>query len=224
MEPHARLAWRLAIDGMFDDVADVVRAYRAGEFVIVLDDEDRENEGDLLIAASKVTTEQMAFLVRHTSGFVCIALTPERLNELELPLMVPQNQEKYKTAYTVTVDYRHHTTTGISAHDRALTSRMLADPALGAQRDDFTRPGHMNPLRYTPGGIQVRRGHTETAVDLCIAAGLPPAGLLCELVDPHDPHGGIASRDACIAFAREHGIRVTTIEALRAWQQEPKRV
>ena len=98
---------------MFDDVADVVRAYRAGEFVIVLDDEDRENEGDLLIAASKVTTEQMAFLVRHTSGFVCIALTPERLNELELPLMVPQNQEKYKTAYTVTVDYRHHTTTGI---------------------------------------------------------------------------------------------------------------
>ena len=224
MAPHARLAWRLAIDGMFDDVADVVRAYRAGEFVIVLDDEDRENEGDLLIAASKVTTEQMAFLVRHTSGFVCIALTPERLNELELPLMVPQNQEKYKTAYTVTVDYRHHTTTGISAHDRALTSRMLADPALGAQRDDFTRPGHMNPLRYTPGGIQVRRGHTETAVDLCIAAGLPPAGLLCELVDPHDPHGGIASRDACIAIAREHDIRVTTIEALRAWQQEPKRV
>ena len=202
---------------MFDDVDDVVRAYRAGEFVIVLDDEDRENEGDLLIAASKVTTEQMAFLVRHSSGFVCIALTPERLNELELPLMVPQNQEKYKTAYTVTVDYRHQTTTGISAHDRALTSRMLADPALGAQRDDFTRPGHMNPLRYTPGGIQVRRGHTETAVDLCIAAGLPPAGLLCELVDPHDPHGGIAS-------AREHGIRVTTIEALRAWQQEPKRV
>lgn len=203
---------------MFDAVDDVVRAYRDGEFVIVLDDEDRENEGDLLIAASKVTTDKMAFMVKHTSGFVCIALTPERLAALELPMMVPQNEEKHKTAYTITCDYRHDTTTGISAHDRALTSRMLADPALGAVAADFSRPGHMNPLRYTPGGVQVRQGHTEASVDLCKAAGLPPAGLLCELVDPADAHGGIAARDACLAFAKQHGLRVTTIEALRAWQ------
>ncbi|KAL4399663.1 3,4-dihydroxy 2-butanone 4-phosphate synthase [Malassezia pachydermatis] len=152
------------------------------------------------------------------SGFVCIALTPERLEELQLPLMVPDNQEKHKTAYTITCDYRHNTTTGISAKDRALTARMLADPSLGATAADFTRPGHMNPLRYTPGGVQVRRGHTEATVDLCKAAHLPPGGLLCELVDPDDQLGGIAARDACIKFAKTHGLRITTIEALRAWQ------
>lgn len=154
------------------------------------------------------------------SGFVCISLTPERLNTLRLPMMVPENQEKHKTAYTITVDYRHDTTTGISAHDRALTSRMLADPSLGATAGDFSRPGHMNPLRYTPGGVQVRQGHTEAAVDLCKAAGLPPAGLLCELVDPNDKMGNIAARDASLAFARAHGLKVATIEALRTWQQQ----
>ena len=131
---------------------------------------------------------------------MCISLTPERLEQLQLPLMVPENQEKHKTAYTITTDYRHGTSTGISAHDRALTARMLADPALGAKSRPAPRPGHMNPLRYTQGG-----------------AGLPPAGLLCELVDPHDAAGSIAARDACLSFAREHGIKVTTIEMLRAW-------
>ena len=208
----------------FDTIERAIADIAAGKAVVVVDDEDRENEGDLIFAAEKATPELVAFMVRYTSGYLCVPLDGDTCDRLGLPPMYSVNQDKHGTAYTVTVDYRHHTTTGISAHDRALTSRMLADPALGAQRDDFTRPGHMNPLRYTPGGIQVRRGHTETAVDLCIAAGLPPAGLLCELVDPHDPHGGIASRDACIAFAREHGIRVTTIEALRAWQQESKRV
>ena len=148
---------------------------------------------------------------------MCISLTPERLEQLQLPLMVPENQEKHKTAYTITTDYRHGTSTGISAHDRALTARMLADPALGAGPGDFSRPGHMNPLRYTQGGVRGRRGHTEATVDLCRAAGLPPAGLLCELVDPHDAAGSIAARDACLSFAREHGIKVTTIEMLRAW-------
>lgn len=204
---------------MFDPVDEVVRDYAQGKFAIVLDDEDRENEGDLLIAASTVTTEQMAFLIKHSSGFVCISLTPERLDELRLPMMVPRNEEKHKTAYTITCDYRHDTTTGISAHDRALTSRMLADPALGAGADDFSRPGHMNPLRYTSGGVQQRRGHTEAAVDLAKAAGLPPAGLLCELVDPDDELGGIAARDACVRFARAHGIKITTIAALQEWQR-----
>lgn len=205
---------------MFDSVPDVVRDIAEGKLVIVLDDEDRENEGDLICAAATITTERMAWLIRYSSGFVCLSLTPERLEELAIPMMVPENTEKHRTAYTVTADYRHGTTTGISAHDRALTSRMLGDPALGAQAADFTRPGHMNPLRYTSGGVQARPGHTEAAVDLCKAAGLPPAGLLCELVDPNDPQGGIAARDACLAFAREHGLKVTTIEMLRAWQQE----
>lgn len=131
-------------------------------------------------------------------------------------MMVPQNEEKHKTAYTITTDYRHGTTTGISAHDRALTARMLADPANGATAADFSRPGHMNPLRYTPGGVLVRPGHTEATIDLCKLAGLPPAGLLCELVDPDDAQGGIAARDACLRFAKTHGLRVTTIQALRA--------
>ena len=152
----------------------------------------------------------------HRSGFVCISLTPERLQELQLPMMVPQNEEKPKTAYTITTDYRHGTTTGISAHDRALTARMLADPALGATAADFSRPGHMNPLRYTPGGVLARPGHTEATIDLCKLAGLPPAGLLCELVDADDANGGIAARDACLKFAKAHGLRVTTIQALRA--------
>ena len=154
------------------------------------------------------------------SSAFCIALTPERITELDIPMMVPENTERNKTAYTVTVDYRDGTTTGISAHDRALTARMLADPALGARAADFLRPGHMNPLRYTSGGVRVRRGHTEASVDLCKAASLPPGGLLCELVDPDDPQGGIAARDACLKFARQHGIKVTTIEMLRDWQNE----
>ena len=152
------------------------------------------------------------------SGFICIALPPERLDALQIPMMVPNNTEKHKTAYTVTVDYIHGTTTGISAHDRALTARMLADPSLGATAQDFSRPGHMNPLRYTPGGVTARPGHTEASVDLCTAAHLPPGGLLCELVDPDDAQGGIAARDACLAFARTHNIKVTTIERLRAWR------
>ena len=147
---------------------------------------------------------------------MCISLTPERLEELQLPMMVPQNEEKHKTAYTITTDYRHGTTTGISAHDRALTARMLADPSLGATAADLSRPGHMNPLRYTPGGVLARPGHTEATIDLCKLAGLPPAGLLCELVDADDTNGGIAARDACLKFAKTHGLRVTTIQALRA--------
>ncbi|PKI82632.1 3,4-dihydroxy-2-butanone-4-phosphate synthase [Malassezia vespertilionis] len=205
---------------MFDPVDEVVTDVKEGKFVVILDDEDRENEGDAIIAASKVTTEQMAWFIKHTSGFICISLTPARLQALDLPMMVPQNTERHKTAYTITVDYLHGTTTGISAHDRALTARMLADPSLGATRDDFSRPGHLNPLRYTEGGVQVRFGHTEAAVDLVKAAGLPPAGLLCEIVDPDDAKGGIAARDACLKFAKEHGLKITTIEKLRAWQNE----
>ncbi|PWN21408.1 hypothetical protein BCV69DRAFT_247938 [Microstroma glucosiphilum] len=213
----------------FDSIDSAVAEIGRGNFVVVLDDEDRENEGDLIIAADKVTTEQMAWLIRHSSGFVCISLHPSRIAALNLPMMFPNNQEPNKTAYTVTVDYKHNTTTGISAHDRALTSRMLAatgtdakGEAAGARANaqDFTRPGHLCPLRYTEGGVRVRRGHTEAAVDLATAANLPPAALLCELVDPDSPQGSIASRDACFKFARQHDLKIITIDALKAWREE----
>lgn len=133
--------------------------------------------------------------------------------------MFPNNQEPHKTAYTVTVDYKHGTTTGISAHDRALTSRKLADFKTAGEHD-FTRPGHLCPLRYTEGGVRVRMGHTEASVDLAIAAGLPPVALLCELVDPDSPTGAIASRDACLKFAQQHGLKVVSIAALKKWREE----
>ncbi|CAG8712079.1 10760_t:CDS:2, partial [Acaulospora morrowiae] len=136
----------------FDSVEDAIQDFAEGKFLVVVDNEDRENEGDLIIAAEKVTTEKMAFMVRHTSGLVCVPATPERLDQLKLPLMVPQNTEKMKTAYTVSVDYRHNTTTGISAHDRALTARSLANPE-NTDPNDFNRPGHIFPLRYTEGGV-----------------------------------------------------------------------
>jgi len=221
---------------MFDSVSDTVAAVGRGEFVLILDDENRENEGDLIIAADQITAEQMAWLIRWSSGFVCISLHPSIIEYLALPMMVPQNTDRHKTAYTITLDYKHGTTTGISAHDRALTSRKLAQ--LGAlqqehkgriqlpeaeaaqlqlQPGDFSRPGHLNPLRYTIGGVRKRRGHTEASVDLCLASGRPPAALLCELVDPDSPDGSIAARDACLKFAREHKLRICTIEAMVQW-------
>ncbi len=205
---------------MFDPIEKAIADIAAGKFVVVLDDEDRENEGELIISASFVPPNRWHGSFNHTSGFICISLTPQRIAELSIPMMVPNNTEKNKTAYTVTVDYKHSTTTGISAHDRALTSRQLADESFGAKPDDFTRPGHMNPLRYTEGGVRVRMGHTEASVDLCKLAGLPPAGLLCELVDPDDEEGGIASRDACLKFAKKHGLKVTTIELLKKYREE----
>lgn len=150
-------------DPVFDSIDSAIEALRRNEFVIVLDSEDRENEGDLILPAANITTEQMAFLIRYTSGFVCISLHPERIAELSLPMMFPQNEEPHKTAYTVTADYRHGTTTGISAHDRALTARMLSSGS-GATSKDFSRPGHLCPLRYTEGGVQVRMGHTEASI------------------------------------------------------------
>ncbi|CEH12939.1 -dihydroxy-2-butanone 4-phosphate synthase [Ceraceosorus bombacis] len=165
---------------MFDSIPDTIEAIKRGEFVIVLDDEDRENEGDLIIPAQNITTEQMAWFIRHTSGFICISLHPALIAALDIPMMVPHNTEKNKTAYTVTVDYLHGTTTGISAHDRALTARKLAESGISGsvRKDDFARPGHLCPLRYTEGGVRRRGGHTEASVDLAVAAGLAPAALL----------------------------------------------
>lgn len=194
----------------FDSIPDALADFAQGKFVLVVDNEDRENEGDLIIAAEKVTTEQMAFMVRYTSGLICVPITPERSNQLILPLMVPNNSEKMKTAYTISVDYKHNTTTGISAHDRALTARSLADPSI-TDPNDFNRPGHIFPLRYTRGGVLSRVGHTEASIDLCKLANLQPVGVICELVRDD---GLMARRDDCRAFADEHGLRLITIADL----------
>ncbi|GHJ89736.1 hypothetical protein NliqN6_6138 [Naganishia liquefaciens] len=202
----------------FDQIEDALAAFKAGEFVVVMDDEGRENEGDLVIAASECTTKKMAWFIKHTSGYICISLPEERLKQLEIPMMVPDNQERHKTAYTVTVDAKQGTTTGISAHDRALTARLLADQA--AKPSDFSRPGHMVPLRYTEGGVLARPGHTEAATDLCKLTGLPPAGLLCELVKPDDEEGSMARRDDCKAFAQTWGLKMISIEQLKEYSRK----
>jgi len=149
----------------FSTVQDAVASIEAGRFVIVVDDEDRENEGDLIIAAEAATQENMAFMIRHTSGVICAPCEPARLDSLELPPMVERNQELHRCTFTVSVDYLPGMTTGISALERARTLNALADPSTGAA--DFIRPGHIFPLRYQRGGVLVRSGHTEAALDLC---------------------------------------------------------
>jgi 3,4-dihydroxy 2-butanone 4-phosphate synthase/GTP cyclohydrolase II len=192
-----------------DSVETAIAAIARGEFVVVVDDADRENEGDLIIAAEKMTPEKMAFLVRHSSGVVCISLPAQRLQALNLGLMVADNQESHSTAFTVTVDFRHGTSTGISAADRSATVRALADPTTGPA--DFVRPGHLFPLRYRDGGVLVRPGHTEAAGDLARLAGLQPAGVLCEIVDED---GSMARGEALQRFASLHGLPIISIAQL----------
>lgn len=199
----------------FNTIEDALIAIRDGRFVVVLDDEDRENEGDLIIAAEHMTTEAMAFLVRHSSGVVCVALEAERCRALNLEQMVTENSESMRTAFTVSVDYRHGTHTGISAADRALTIRALAAPE--SRAEDFLRPGHIFPLQARAGGVLKRDGHTEAALDLARLAGLQPAGVLCELVNPLD--GSMLRGAALHAFARQHRLPIITIAALREWRR-----
>lgn len=202
----------------FSTIPEAIEAYKKGEFLIVLDDESRENEGDLIIAASKVTTEKMAFLVRHSSGYVCAPLSKELADKLQLPLMSKDRTDRHGTAYTITVDYADGTTTGISAHDRALTARKLADPS--SKAEDFLRPGHLVPLRAVDGGVLARRGHTEAGVDLSRLAGFEPASVICEIV--RDEDGLMARRDDCLAFSKAHGIKVITIDDLADYVKELK--
>jgi len=194
----------------FDAIEDIVADIRAGRMVIIADDEDRENEGDLIMAAQAVTEESIAFIVRHSSGIICQPMLRARLEELQLPQMVTDNSESHRTAFTISVDYRHGTTTGISAADRARTIRALADPT--SQASDFARPGHIFPLRYSEGGVLTRAGHTEATIDLVRLAGLPMlSGILVEIVNDD----GTMKRGAqLIAFAREHGLKVGTIADL----------
>jgi 3,4-dihydroxy 2-butanone 4-phosphate synthase / GTP cyclohydrolase II len=194
-----------------DRIEDALAHMQRGGMVVVVDDEDRENEGDLILAAEHATPQAVAFMVRHTSGMLCVGLPGERLDQLELPLMVERNTDSMRTAYTVTVDLRVGTSTGISAADRAATIRALVDPAV--QADHFNRPGHVFPLRAAPGGVLRRPGHTEAAVDLTRLAGLRPGGVLAEIVNDD---GTMARRPQLQAFAREHGLPIISIADLIA--------
>ena len=201
-------------------IEDAVAAIGRGEIVVVVDDEDRENEGDLIMAAEFATPEKIAFFLQHTSGVICATLTSERARELRLNPMVHQNTESQRTAFLVTVDYRHGTTTGISAADRAATIRALVDPA--THPDDLLRPGHIFPLRYREGGVLKRAGHTEAAVDLARMAGRDPAAVLCEIVDDR---GQMARLPQLERFAATHGLPLISIaELIRHRRQREKLV
>ncbi|MHB1710177.1 MAG: bifunctional 3,4-dihydroxy-2-butanone-4-phosphate synthase/GTP cyclohydrolase II [Acidimicrobiales bacterium] len=194
----------------FSTVDDAIAAVARGEIVVVVDDEDRENEGDLIMAADAVTPEKIAFFLAHTSGLICVPLTPERVEQLELPLMVAANTEAQHTAFTVSVDYRQGTTTGISAVDRSATIQALVDPH--TRPGDLNRPGHIFPLRYRPGGVLKRAGHTEASVDLARAAGMSPAGVLCEVVN--EDKTGMARLPELEVFAKLHGLHLISIADL----------
>ena len=205
----------------FSSIEDAVAAIARGEFVVVVDDEDRENEGDLIMAAECATPETIAFFVKHTSGLICAPITNDRADELDLPLMVARNTESQRTAFTVTVDLRHGTTTGISATDRAMTIRSLIDP--DTRPEDLARPGHIHVLRSRDGGVLKRAGHTEAAVDLARMAGLYPAGVLCELVT--EDRIGMARLPELERFAAAHGLCLISIaELIRHRRQREKLV
>jgi 3,4-dihydroxy 2-butanone 4-phosphate synthase/GTP cyclohydrolase II len=187
----------------------------------VIDDEDRENEGDLIFAAQLATPELVAFMVRYTSGYICVPITEANADRLDLPPMFRVNQDRRGTAYTVTVDAREGISTGISASDRAHTIRLLADPATTSA--DLSRPGHIVPLRARDGGVLRRPGHTEAAVDLARLAGLAPAGVLCEVVSEKDP-SGMARADELRTFADEHGLALISIADLIAYRRRSEKL
>ncbi len=190
-------------------VSEILAELRAGRMVVIMDDEDRENEGDLIMAAEHATAEAVAFMIRHTSGIICVPMEEEALARLDLPQMVPVNSESHRTAFTVSVDLRVGTTTGVSSADRAATIRALAAP--DSQPGDFARPGHIFPLKGRRGGVLVRAGHTEASVDLCRLAGLKPAGVLCEVMNDD---GSMARRPQLQEFARHHALKIGTIADL----------
>jgi 3,4-dihydroxy 2-butanone 4-phosphate synthase / GTP cyclohydrolase II len=203
----------------FSTIEDAIRAIDDGELVIVVDDANRENEGDLIIAAEKVTPEAMAFMIRHTSGVVCMPLEGTRLDELQLPMMVAENTTAYRTAFTVSVDAKRGTTTGISARDRATTVHTLIDRA--CTPDDLARPGHIFPLRYRDGGVLKRAGHTEAAVDLARLAGLYPGGVLAEIVNDD---GTMARLPELERFAITHGLQMISIADLIRYRRHREKL
>jgi 3,4-dihydroxy-2-butanone 4-phosphate synthase/GTP cyclohydrolase II len=202
----------------FASVETAIRELRAGRMIVVIDDEDRENEGDLTMAAELVTPEAINFMATHGRGLICLAMTGERLDELDLPAMAADNTAPHGTAFTVSIDLiGHGVTTGISAHDRAQTIRAAVDA--GSSPDDFARPGHVFPLRARPGGVLERRGQTEAAVDLAGLAGLNPAGVICEILNDD---GTMARVPDLIRFCETHGLVMITVADLARYRLESK--
>ena len=202
------------MSGDFDSIEDAIRAIAGGDLVVVVDDDDRENEGDLIMAASKASAEKVAFMIRHTSGILCTPITEEQAKRLRLDPMVARNDAPLSTAFTVSIDYKVGLSTGISAEERAATAQALASNNTAAE--DFARPGHIFPLIARQGGVLVRSGHTEAAIDLAAAAGCPAVGLLAEVVDDD---GSVRRLPALRRFALEHGLKIISIADLIAWRQ-----
>lgn len=204
---------------VFATIDEAVEDLRDGKMVIVVDDADRENEGDFVMAAEKVTPEAVNFMVTHGRGIVCLPVTRQRLEDLRIPLMVSKNNESHGTAFAVSIDIRGRTTTGTSAFDRAATVKAIADPALTA--DDIRMPGHVFPLMAQEGGVLRRAGHTEATVDLARIAGLYPAGVLCEVLHPD---GTMARMPELARVAREHGLKIISIAALIEYRRQRERL
>ena len=199
---------------MADSIQEVLQAFAKGELVVVTDDDDREGEGDLIVAASLCTPEKMAFIIRHTSGIVCAPITTEDARRLRLDPMVAHNESAHTTAFTVSIDYKPDGGTGISAEERASCCRALANPNAGA--DDFARPGHVFPLIAREGGVLLRSGHTEAAVDLCKLSGLPPVGVISELMNDD---GTVIKGEQVARFAAQHKLKHVTIADMIAYRQ-----
>lgn len=203
----------------FNTIEEAIADYRAGKIIVVVDDDDRENEGDFCLAAAKVTPEHINFMAKHGRGLICVALTPQRLEELDLHAMVAENTASLGTSFTVSVDAKRNTSTGISAHDRAETIRQLIAPE--TRPKDLARPGHVFPLRAQPGGVLTRAGHTEAVVDLARLAELPPAGVLCEIMDED---GSMARTPALMKIAQHFSLKIITIRDLIEYRRRAEKL
>ena len=200
-------------------IAEAIEDIKAGKFIIIIDDEDRENEGDLAIAAEKVTAEAINFMTKHARGLICLPIIGQRLDELGIPLMVGDNTSRFSTAFTVSIEAKHRVSTGISAADRAETVKAVVNPATKAE--DLARPGHMFPLRAREGGVLVRAGHTEAIVDLVRLAGLYPAGVICEILNED---GSMARLPQLAVMAEKYGIKIVTVADLIVYRRRHEKL
>ncbi|MEF3694543.1 MAG: 3,4-dihydroxy-2-butanone-4-phosphate synthase, partial [Candidatus Cloacimonadota bacterium] len=206
-------------DNTFTKIEDAINAIRSGEMIIVVDDENRENEGDLLMAADLITPAQVNFMITHGKGLLCVPMEEDKLNKLDIPLMTTDSSDRHGTKFTISVDAIEGTTTGISAAERALTIKALAAPE--ARADQFMKPGHIFPLRAEKGGVLKRAGHTEAAVDLARLAGLSPIGAICEIIRED---GEMARLNDLIPYALKHGLKIITIKDLIYYRRHQEKL
>jgi 3,4-dihydroxy 2-butanone 4-phosphate synthase / GTP cyclohydrolase II len=211
--------WRVTFTQMMSPTAEIIEAARNGQMFVLVDDEGRENEGDLVIPAQMATPQAVNFMAKYGRGLICLSMTGERVEQLKLPLMAQHNGTRHQTAFTVSIEAREGVTTGISASDRARTIAVAIDPGKGPQ--DIVTPGHVFPLMAREGGVLVRAGHTEAAVDIARLAGLIPAGVICEIMNDD---GTMARRDDLITFAQRHGLKIGTIADLIAYRRRHDRI